>query len=440
MRIIHNLILIDLKTGNDFLMANGVNGAVDIIHKREKMIIEKWRNSSAIIPETAHENDLFQNLVKKEYIMCAEEERVRKTKIINMLAGKNKPSLSSSSAWFVLTYNCNFSCPYCYEGSEKSKNTMTKEMVDQIFAINNSIKRIGFFGGEPLLPSNKEIINYIISKAPRDAEYSIISNGYYLEDFLDIFKGIKIANVQITLDGSERMHNLTRKLGNGAPTYQRIISGIEKYVSQGIPVTIRMNLSAHNIADCFEEMQRIRNTDWGSKIRVEMQPLFQTKSQEIPRLYKQLFAENENVVPGGENQILNRLLPLSNFVYRGERLVPMLKACDRDGSARFYDPAGNIYNCILAVGTECKSIGTYYPVATLKEKSFLTRDISKIEKCKSCPYSLFCGGGCPNAIPEDMDVYSPNCSAFIREAEVIIPLIYQMRYLTKNERNGITCG
>ena len=94
---------------------------------------------------------------------------------------------------------------------------------------------------------------------------------------------------------------------------------------------------------------------------------------------------------------------------------------------------GNIYNCILAVGKEHKSIGTYYPTVSTKEKSFMTRDITTIEKCKSCPYSLFCGGGCPNGIPEAMDVFSPNCSAIIREIELVIPTIYKMRYLKKDE-------
>lgn len=433
MNIIKNLILIDLKTGTDYLLANGINGAVDIIHTLEKSIIEKWRNVDSIVPETDYEKDLYQKLVNREYIMCLQDEDARKTRIIEMLKNKKKHQLFSSSVWFVLTYNCNFSCPYCYEGGDKPKLTMTHEMVDKIFSLNKTIKKIGFFGGEPLLPSNKEIIRYIISKAPSDAEYDIVTNGYYLNDFLDILSAVKIKKVQVTLDGSEVMHNTTRKLANGAPTYRRIIASIEKYVNSNIPVTIRMNISQSNMEDCFEEKRRIQSTEWGKRVKFEMQPLFQTQPKSMGYMYESLFSENENSEGNGENQILNRLLPISNFLYKGTPLSPIIKACDRDGLSRFYDPLGNIYNCILAVGTEHKSIGTYYPTVSTKEKSFMTRDITTIEKCKSCPYSLFCGGGCPNGIPEDMDVFSPNCSAIIREIELAIPTIYKMRYLKKDE-------
>lgn len=428
MRIIENAFFVDLHTGDDYLLVNGINGAIDVVHSLEKSIIERWKEEGSIALATNYENELYQKLKDREYIMPLYEEKMRKSKIIDSIKSKQKQGLDSSSVWFVLSYNCNFACPYCYEGKDKPKLLMTREMVDQIFAINRQVKRIGFFGGEPLLPKNKEIIHYIISKASSDVEYSVITNGYYLDDFFDTFTNIKTKNIQVTLDGSENIHNQTRKLLNGEKTYERIVSGIERYVQNGLPVTIRMNISENNIEDCFAEKHRIQETDWGKKVRFELQPLFQTEADPMRNLYSKLFLENESATATSENQILNKLLPISNFLYRGVPLKPVIKACDRDGQARFYDALGNVYNCILAVGTEKKSIGTYYPEISTKSKSFMTRDITTVEKCNNCQYSLFCGGGCPNAIPDAADVFSPNCAAFQRELELIIPLVYKMRY------------
>ena len=64
---------------------------------------------------------------------------------------------------FIPTYNCNLSCPYCYEGEEKSVEKIKKEDINKILGfISSQIKgssefvpisklRILLFGGEPLL-------------------------------------------------------------------------------------------------------------------------------------------------------------------------------------------------------------------------------------------------------------------------------------------------
>lgn len=431
MNIIKNLIMIDCKNGEDYLLVNGINGAIDIIHNTEKEIIEKWKKCDSIVPREGYELDLYEKLKKREYIMSYSEEVDHKNKIIERLQKKTNNNLFSTTAWFVLTYGCNFDCPYCYESKVKNNVLMTTEEVDQIFKVSNhEINKIGFFGGEPLLLSNRKIIEYIISKAPDYSDYYVITNGYYLNEFYDIFSSINTKNVQVTLDGFETQHNITRKLKNGNPTYNKILSGIMKYVESDIPVTIRMNVSLENIYDCFEEKKKIQCTEWGCKVKFELQPLFQTQPHSTNQLYNFMFSED---LKTGDNQILNKLLPISNYLYHGIPLKPILKICDQDGLSRFYDPYGNVYNCILAVGNENKSIGTYYPCVTVKERSFMTRDITKIEKCMSCAYSLFCGGGCPNGIPADLDVYSPNCVAVIDEIENTIPLVYKMRY-QKNEK------
>lgn len=422
MTLIKNIIIIDLKSGDgSALLLNGINGSITKIGKEERDIIERWV-IGPITPVSSKEHTVFRYLMDNQFIMDIDSEMQIKNRVISKLKAKiNHNDKSSTKAWFILSYNCNFDCPYCYERGLSNKKILTKEMVDQVFEQNPGIDRIGFFGGEPFLPSHKEIIMYIISKAP-SANFCAITNGYNLHEYIPILRDLNVSYIQVTLDGSEANHNRTRHTRGGQPTYQKIIAGIIECTQFNIPVTIRMNISEANKVDCLSEMARIKKTEWGKKVQFELQPLFQYSCSERMELQKALFAEEAHPK---ENKIFHKMLPLANFLYHGTRLVPILRACDAEQKNRFYDPDGNIYNCILAVGNQYKSIGSYYPTQQFKDKSFLTRDITTIEICKSCKYSLFCGGGCPNALPEDCDIYSPNCTSLVSELETLIPLICQ---------------
>jgi uncharacterized protein len=427
MKIIKNLITIDLKDkSEDYLFVNGINGMIDIVHKKEREIIESWRDADEIIIKDEFEQSLYEYLLSHQYIMNTDDEQIAKQNIIEKLKCKSEDRTQNQRmACFVITYNCNFACPYCYEKEVGTSPVISKAMVDKVFLDNPNIEHISFFGGEPFINTNREIIKYIISKAP-NAKYSAISNGYYLLEYIDILKSIDIINIQVTIDGSKEVHNKSRCLLNGSPTYDKIMDGIKACVENKIPIKIRMNVSPENLSNCLEEKKRIESTDWGKDVQFELQPLFQCNSSTTKDLYESLMV-NDNEDGSTENQILKKLSPISDFLYNGTKLVPVLKTCDRDGLSRFYDPYGNIYNCILAVGQKQKSIGQYYPELSLKKKSFLTRDITTIEKCKSCANSLLCGGGCPNALDDTEDVFTPNCFNFLYDINNTIPLVYKAR-------------
>lgn len=69
---------------------------------------------------------------------------------------------------------CDYVSQYYLERVAKPKDAkevdsnlvLTKDMIDKIFQLhNNKLEEIAFYGGEPLLPDTKGIIQYIISKA-----------------------------------------------------------------------------------------------------------------------------------------------------------------------------------------------------------------------------------------------------------------------------------
>ncbi len=403
-----------LPNSEKYLLVNSVFGAVDRIGEKEKETILKWKKEAAIIPHSKYEEDLYNQLCVRKYITTFEEEQNQFFRLVNLLKKRVNYSAFSNRACFVLTYDCNFSCPYCYEKSvSNNKTDLTKEQVDCIFANNPDINKIGFFGGEPLLPKNKKMIEYIIEKACPEASFSVTTNGYYLALYLDAFKKITIDNIQVTLDGTEAVHNRTRICKDGSESYKIILEGIKLFATNNIPLTIRMNVNFNNIEDCLKEKEKIQREPWGKSIKFEMQPLFQLSNTKAGELNGVLIDnQNKTATP---NEIYKKSLPLTDFYNNHHAFVPIIRACDREGNQRFYDGSGYIYNCIIAVGNEEKAIGTYYPEIKMFDKSYLTRDITKIQKCMECPAALICGGGCPNGLPANMDLYSPCCYTFDRD-------------------------
>ena len=419
MRVIKNKVIIDIKKEDFYLLVNGLNGAMDLINDSEKKQICQWDKHIECDALDEDQMQLYQKLLGRGYIMTASDESERRDMIIDMLRKCENRDANGRNIWFVLTYNCNFSCPYCYEKQIRESGTMTKPMVDTIFELNPNPEMIGFFGGEPLLLENHDIIKYIISKAPSNTRYCIITNGFYLEEYFDLLKNVDVQYIQVTLDGTQDNHNKTRFIHQNEDTYVKIMKGIEKYAKNNIPIHVRMNVNSGNIDDCIRQKEKMKGESWGEKLFFEMQPIFQLSERARNELYQRMI--EDDMVNNNDNLILRKMLPIANALHTNSGLHPIIKACDESGQTRYYDPKGNIYNCILAVGQEKKSIGKYYPVVSMKNRSFLTRDISTIKECRDCTLALFCGGGCPNGLDASMDVYTPNCSEIRNTIIHLIP-------------------
>ena len=116
------------------------------------------------------------------------------------------------------------------------------------FALHN--KYITVFGGEPLLnsPKQKETIEYLINRATEEnIEISFVTNGYNLKNYVNILQKGLIREVQVTLDGTEKVHNSRRFLKGGKGTFNEIVEGIDSCLNNRITVNLRMVIDKENI-------------------------------------------------------------------------------------------------------------------------------------------------------------------------------------------------
>lgn len=430
MQLIKNKILIDLKnTKEEYLLVNLLFGLVDILNREEAIIINKWQGQKSININSEFEKNFYDELLKRKYIMTSKEESYIRQSIIDSQKKSIENLLTiSRSASFIFSYSCNFACPYCYENNrDNSKNIMTTDMIDKILSLySNEINHIGFFGGEPLLLENKHLITYIANKIP-NAMYTVITNGYFLEEYIDIFKSLNIGMIQVTLDGDEQHHNKTRKLKNGNNTFSKIINNIKLYIYNKIPIKIRMNITDSNKENCFNLRRTLIEELGSSYLNFEMQPLFNYSYKKQATFYTDMLHNDKTV--GIRNVIFNTLPPLSNFIFNNVKFDPSIRFCDSEFQNRFYDCYGNIYSCILSVGEQTKKIGSFYPEFELEKNSLLNYDITKNAICNECNLALICGGGCPyHVMDTNGNITTPNCSNIKNEIENLIPLLYKEKF------------
>ena len=210
-------ITVKLQAEDDkHMLIHGYTGAIDIV---DSNIVNAMNaeNISSVLSE-----DEISLLSQRGYLTnkIIEEEQSYVAHFADVLHRMNSKLYKNFG--FVITYDCNFRCPYCFEniiskhGTAWSKRTMTKEMVDKAYDAMLKIEphrelhsnNIILYGGEPLLRENREIVEYIIKKGHNlGYKFKAITNGYDLNYYSDLISPKFFKSFQISIDGFREKHN-----------------------------------------------------------------------------------------------------------------------------------------------------------------------------------------------------------------------------------------
>lgn len=428
MKLIKNLVITKIEDDH-YLIINTLNGLMDRVNEIVMEVLRKWSVQERIEVQSEGERELYDRLETRGYL-CSdeEEERKRKDAIIQSLRERQvKHQAKIRGLTFVMTYDCNFRCPYCFESVDKSLcgQSITEEHVDVAFKFaGEDLEHIGLFGGEPLLPRNRKTIEYLIRKAP-EKSYDVITNGYYLDRYIDLLSKVHVKYVMVTLDGKKETHDKRRFLANGKPTFDKIVENIGNCLQHKIPVRIRMNIDQ----DMFGESEELRDLllqkfqNFSECLSFEISPMMEMQTPERNDLLHSLVEKDRTRVSSHEkNVLLSRFSPIVNSLLYRKTLRPTYSRCLDHQSNYIVDPLGFVYPCLVAVGKQQFAVGSYYPEAKFFENSVRSRNIESIEKCRSCEYSLLCGGGCPIKLGDCKNVYQPECGSIANDIHRLLPL------------------
>ena len=394
-------ILSRIKDSEESFIVNLLSGNADILNDNEVRMLQsgKWNDASEFL--------------QKGYLADESlESSVYRKKYLDFLKERDADELQ---LFFVMNYSCNFSCSYCYQGEYvHTTGAANQEIIDAFFTIINKQhigrkKYITLFGGEPLLAgkAHKELVSYFVDRChDYKIPLAIVTNGYELEDYTDIISGAEIKEIQLTLDGTETVHNARRKLHGGKPTFERIVRGIDKVLGMGMPVNLRVIVDKDNINDLpgLADFAIAKGWTKNKNFKTQLGRNYELHScQENPKalftrieLYEEIYHLLKK-----HPQIAEFHKPafsVARFLFEnGELPHPLFDACPACKTEWAYDYSGKIYSCTATVGKQGEELGTFYPQVSMDHErieAWQERDVLSIADCRSCNLQLACGGGC----------------------------------------------
>jgi uncharacterized protein len=411
-----NILITSRKSGRTYLI-NLLSGHADILDSSEADQIRAGK-----IPQ-------HPDFTEKGYAVNESEEITRyREAYLHFLDEREKDEIQ---LLFIPTYACNFSCSYCYQSGYNNHNESLQEKVTDAFfsyiktTYPNRRKYITLFGGEPFLmsPAHYKAVAYFADRcAVENIPLAFVTNGYHLEEYIDLLHKIQVKEIQVTLDGSAAVHDTRRKLKDGHPTFTKIVNGIDKALEAGFPVNLRMVADRENIYQLPELAKLAIDKGWTRNLR------FKTHigrnyelhyCQDVPEklmsrveLWEKVFAMVMQY-PWIE-EFHKPAFSVARFLSEnGELPPPLFDSCPGCKTEWAFDYTGRIYSCTATAGKKEESLGTFYPdVALEKERvsEWEQRDVLNIPECRDCNLQLACGGGCASvALNKTGRLNIPDC-------------------------------
>lgn len=424
-----------------YLIMNTLTGAVDVV---EKKLADQLKPKKPFHPEgvSLEEQKMLMN---HGYLLTENDEKEQ----VKAWFDEYKRRMKAFHFIVCPTFTCNLRCPYCYEGLDirSSKIAMSPEMVEHMFHSMDTLisereatqVNLQFFGGEPFLRHNKDVVENVITRASsRGWLISGITNGTQIHNFFPIFERYpeQIDQIQITMDGPEEIHNQLRIHADGRGSYQMICKNVTGLLELEIPVLLRVNTGTDNVDHLprmFDEFEKLGWTK-SNHFLIQIAPIndhsctgcvpnYQPEFKLLTRLHE-LFPDWEaardryRAVLGYDME--RRTSLLRHAIFGKESFTLRESGIDLSGCSAskhhyvVYGAEGLIYACPETVGVADAAIGKYSPAHEINREKWNKWDlnISNTSKCSDCNIAPVCGGACPwhGFNSSSFDAYEPHCN------------------------------
>ena len=191
---------------------------------------------------------------------CLEEDllELKETPSRRNLRPGTSPVPSLRYLEWLVTYRCNLSCAHCYLGESQATDFpehLIRPLLDQFSTIQGL--RILVSGGEPTLYKHFNALNEALPDYPVRAV--LLSNGVALHK--DLLERLHFHEVQISLDGMEKGHDLIR----GRGSFRKAVEAMEMVRAAGMDLSVATMIHSGNV-DEWDEMaeliERIGAAEW----------------------------------------------------------------------------------------------------------------------------------------------------------------------------------
>lgn len=398
-----------------------------IPHNDEMLIFNAYRRGLHIIDQVTfnsltlleHNNPAwnsqiddktYQILLSNGYIISDEVDEHQQ--ILNgRLAIQN--SHRSIDLTIAPTIDCNFGCPYCFEGGDKPQERMSAEVMISVVHFIKHLQNedtqyinVTWFGGEPLLAMTQitQLTNLIQSSLDDSIQFnaSVITNGYGLtRKIAQKLVDLHVHSAQITLDGTEEFHDARRFRLGGHPTFSQIVDNITN-VYDLIQISIRVNVDKTNMHS-FPELVKDLNSR-GLKDKVSIYPAFTREAQTGWN------ASYNNMRDYTQEKINIHRQAMQHGVHMLSYPSAVRLFC---GSTRptswVIHPNGDLHKCWDTINEQTEAVGNLITeeMNETKLEKWVNWSPFNHEQCKRCNVMPLCMGGCAHLAFQNNGV--PQC-------------------------------
>lgn len=393
---------------------------------------------------TSEEAHLIQQLEHGRFVYPNDQDELEAIRFEHMMARYDQTGLGLSIA---PTLACNMACEYCYEAA---KTGMMRS--DTVEAILEFVEKraphlrtvdVNWYGGEPLLAMDvitdlTESLTDVAGEHKFDYSASIVTNGYLLtKDRVDELRALRVRNIQITLDGPSRMHDVKRPLKNGGQSFKTIIENIA-YATTRISTNIRVNVDRSFSTDDIRELLTELD-EAGLRERVGLYfGRLEASTSVCSNISESCY--DSAAFSKIETEFYPILLEKGFLI--GSLPAPLATVCIAQQISSFLiDPDGDIYRCYNHVGNKPKSMGNVRDKIDYQNRNFrkfFAFDPFENETCRSCDLLPVCLGGCPARRAELGLTGDDLCETWKHNLQPMLDIIVKSRQ--SQQRTEVTQG
>jgi radical SAM protein with 4Fe4S-binding SPASM domain len=401
----------------------------------DMMEIENKINNGIVLSEKENKilNDLYlsKQILPKEKIIEIDQNLQSELEL-------NLDKFAITSYTLNLTHQCNFKCSYCYQNKynfkPEYKQFMTtkdidliKEYLSQGCFDANEVEEIVFSGGESLLPTNIDTINYALSNL-KSKKFIMFTNGVNLYDYRKHIDYNLIDEFQVSFDGTAEIIKYINKNPNSR-VFEKIIEGIKHIdsLNKEISIIVMWTKELEQYIDNFISILIKNEIINKSNLKVKFilaKDYYSTSTinkdfynlDYICDIIKKINPKLSQI--GSSLEIFGEGSTIKYLIHRplNQKKSLLYNRCDLTQSIPFvFEPNGEIFWC-LCLGNKNGCIGNYKEKMHFNKDKVLNlgnRTIFKIEKCKTCELRYLCAGGCPLPLTScDSDLYQPVCGLY----------------------------
>ena len=304
-------------------------------------------------------------------------------------------------------YDCNYTCEYCYEKNhikDLSKHVVKNlEKVEEFYKAYSEwagksyeIETVSLIGGEPLIDSNRTLINEITNHW-KNVKIIISTNGTNIIEFSDILQAVKCV-FHVSLDGIRDTHYKKRH-PKEEDYYDRTIAGIKWAIRNKKEISVLTTFFPENLYEYSAFFDLLEELGWKEGLlNIGFMPLFEGCGRIISDSY---YKESVDALcllfekdPRLARVDISAFVPGLETYYQRKKKIHY---CSSLYSADYvFRPNGKVYICQATERPEL-CIGTFKPEIQIdynKIIGLLQRNIINMQRCKKCEYGLMCRGGC----------------------------------------------